>query len=416
MSGFFLSLLIILIPLTHVSFMPTEMMGIPGNNPVNFIWLVAFVLVYAQSSPLHKPTSNYFRPAFIVFIIAYTIAALWTALDISSLHPTLQSQQPSITGFLITYFFKPVQYIVTGLMIYKYCLINGAKKIENATSLIPVVILPFMLYFFYQGSTGGKDYGIGRELLSSKIGLNANEIGGLAVIILAYNLGKVKQQFTKLDFISMGSSLLVIVFSLSRMSFIATLLVFLFTLRKLTIKQKIISFSLLLVVIMAFTPLLLSRINYGITDRPDTRSVAQNKGINANELSAGRVDYIWKPALHMIEEHPVLGDGLLSIWKGKYIVPITIKKPSHPHNAYLQIALDMGFVGLLILMFFLKSMWTTAKYNTGFIYAFITWLLMGLTGFTFYPELYTLPIWIYYAITCAQPRDKPPTSAPLLDA
>jgi O-antigen ligase len=402
MPGFFLSLLIILTPLTHLSIMPKEMMGIPGNNPVNFIFIMAFVLVYTQSGTSHKPISRYFRPAFI---------ALWTVIDVKSLHPTLQSQQLSSGIAFGTLIFKQTQIIITGLMVYKYCLINGAKQIEKATSLMPVIILPFLSYYFFLGSAGGVDYRMGRELLSNNMGLNANEIGGLGVAVLAYNLGKTKEQFTKLDLVSISSSLLVIVFTLSRMAFIATLLIFLFTLKKLTLKQKITSISLLVIVIMAFTPLLLSRINYGISDRSDAKSV--HKEVNANELSAGRVDYVWIPSLHMIEEHPVLGDGLLSIWKGEYLVPIKIMKPSHPHNAYLQIALDMGLVGILILIFFLKSMWTTAKHNTGFIYAFITWLLMGLTGSTFYPELYTFPIWIYYAITCAKPHDKPLASATL---
>jgi len=406
MTGFFLSLLIILIPLTHLSFMPNEMMGIPGNNPVNFIWIIAFVLIYAQNGKQQAPASRYFRPAFIALIIAYTVAALWTALDIKSLHPTLASQQYTIVGFLLSFLFKPAQIIITGLMVYKYCLIKDSKHIENAASFIPLLILPFMLYYFYLGSGGGINYSLGRGLISRNTGLDANEIGGLSTIILAYNLGKAKQQFTKLDFISMGSSLLVIVFSLSRMSFIATLLIFLFTLKKLTLKQKTTAISLLVIVIMAFTPMLLSRINYGITDRPDTRSKSQNRDINANELSAGRVDYIWKPALHMIEAHPVLGDGLISIWKGEYIVTRKIKKPIHPHNAYLQIALDMGFVGILILIFLLRSMWATAKQNSGFRYVLITWLLMGLTGFTFYPDIFNLPIWVYYAITCAKPRDQ----------
>jgi len=419
MTGFFLSLLIILTPISHASIMPQGMMGISGNNPVNFIWLITFILVYSQGGKLQEPISRYFRPAFVTFILAYTIAAIWTVLDINNLHPTSSSQQfTSGSSAFISLLFKQAQIIITGLMVYKYCLINGTKQIENAASLIPLLILPFMLYYFYINSAGGVDYRMGRELISNKMALNANEIGGLAVAILAYNLGKAKQQFTKLDFVSIGSSLFVVVFTLSRMAFIATLLIFLFTLKKLTIKQKITSISLLIIVITAFAPMLLSRINYGIGDRSDTK--AFNQDINANELSAGRVDYIWIPALHMIEEHPVLGDGLLSIWKGDYIVPKElmkpfqeIHKPSHPHNAYLQIALDMGFVGILILIFFLKSMWVTAKHNTGFLYAFISWLLMGLTGSTFYPDLYTFPIWIYYAITCATPRYTPLSPAAL---
>lgn len=393
-----------LLPISHVAIMPKEMMGIPGNNPVNFIWLLAFVLVYTQSGIRQNPFSSYFRPAFIFFIIAYTIAALWTAIDISSLHPTLISQKVTAVGFLISNLLKQFQIIITGLMVYKYCCMNGYKQVENAVSLIPMVLLPFVLYYFYKGSSGGEDYGIGRQLLSINIGMNANEIGGLAVAILAYNLGKIKQQFSKLDLLSIAATLLVIVFSLSRMAFIATLVIFLLSFRSFTFKQKLTATSLLLIVVIAFTPLLLARINFGVADKQGNSS--NKKALNTNELSAGRIDWIWKPSLSMIADKPILGDGLYSIWKGQYIVPIKIMKPAHPHNAYLQLALDMGIVGFGILVSFLLSMWKVAKHNLGFKYAFITWLLMGLTGSTFYPEIFTLPIWLYYAISCAKPRDK----------
>lgn len=241
-------------------------------------------------------------------------------------------------------------------------------------------------------------------MMSYGMGMNANEIGGLAMAILAYNLGKAKTQFSKLDYLSIAITLLVIVFSLSRMAFITTLVIFLISLRKFTLKQKITSLSLLLLVVMAFTPLLVARISFRVND--NVSKTTHFTKIDVNELSANRIDYLWKPSLKSIAEKPVFGDGLLSILKGNIKLPNSISVPTHPHNAYIQVAMDMGFAGIIVLMVFLSSLWKLAKNNLGFKYALISWFLMGLTGSTFYPELFTLAIWLYYGIACAMPKEE----------
>lgn len=383
--------------------MPKEMLGIPGMNPVNLVWLITFVLVCAHTGKTRKPVGNFFNAAFVAFLIFYIVAAIWTAIDIKSLHPSLPSQRMTSGGFLLEFLFKPAQIIITGWMVYKYCRINGIKKMENAISAIPIGLLPFMMYYFYKASSGGTDYGLGRWLLSVNIGMNANEIGGLAVAILAYNLGKEKKQFSKLDYISIACTLLVIVFALSRMAFIATLVVFLLSLKTFTFKQKLVSVSLLLIVVMAFAPLLVARISFRVDDK--VSKVTSADKIDVNELSANRIDFLWKPSMEMISQKPVFGDGLLSIWKGDFKRPKNFAIPTHPHNAYIQVALDMGFMGVIMLMVFLFSLWKISKNNLGFKYAFLTWLLMGLTGSTFYPEIFILPVLLYYAITCAKPRE-----------
>lgn len=400
MQTFFLGLLVIITPISHLDFMPKELMGIPGNNPVNLVWIIAMAAVLGFSGAGKKPVGNYFSVSLNLFLAAYVIAALWTAIDLDSLHPTFREQKPSLMGFLLSNLFKPMQNIITGWLVYKYCLTKGSRNMEIATSLVPVILLPFMLYYFYQGSSGGADYNLGRDLISAKFGMHANDIGCLVIMVLAYNFGKEKLDFNKLDYLSIGSTLIVIALTFSRMAFIGTLVIFLLGFKKFTAKQKMSSIGLLVLVIMVFSPMLISRINYGITKKTVYAGQAQDM----TDVSAGRVDFIWKPSLHMIANNPVFGQGILSIWKGEYITERKIMKPANPHNAYLQVALDMGIVGVLILIVLFRSMWKISVENKGFRYALISWWLMGLTGATFYPVFFTITLFIYYAITCAQSR------------
>lgn len=235
------------------------------------------------------------------------------------------------------------------------------------------------------------------------MGMHANDIGALATMVLAYNFGKEKLNFSKLDYLSLGSALVVIVLSFSRIAFIGTLVVFLLGFKKFTAKQKLSSIGLMVVVIMIFSPMLVKRISYGITEHKS--STYTKKNLDTNQISAGRIDTIWKPSLYMIRANPVFGQGILSIWKGKYITDKPIEKPATPHNAYLEVALDMGLFGIIFLVSLLRSMWKVSAGNKGFRYALIAWLIVALTASTFYPAFFVIPIFIYYAITCAQPRE-----------
>ena len=84
----------------------------------------------------------------------------------------------------------------------------------------------------------------------------------------------------------------------------------------------------------------------------------QGEGLNA--ISAGRVNGLWLPLLPEVLHHPLFGNGIDSIlWSepmrsgaGETVLAVT-----HPHNAYLQAALDMGIVGLVLLCAYFAHVW-----------------------------------------------------------
>ncbi|MDZ4124109.1 MAG: O-antigen ligase family protein, partial [Hydrogenophaga sp.] len=394
-------LLIILLPLSHMILMPQQIAGITGLNPVNLVWLIAFSWAYINKTPTIFGMSNFFNSKMVCFIFIYTLATLWTVIDIESLKPP-PSQTLTASNILFGDFFKPLQFVITGWIIYKYSLYRGINNINLSLEILPILILVCAAYFYFFNVTPTEvnltdpDYKAGRDAISSSIGFHANGLGGLSVSLFGYLIGTIEKPLKITRLFAICAVILIIVISFSRMSYLATLIIFFLVSRRLSLKHNLSALAVGLFVIMLFLPQIITRINYGVSDKKQ----------DVNELSAGRVDGIWAPSWENIKTHPITGQGIYTIWKGKPNNSSSKKSnlslPSHPHNAYLQVMLDMGLIGMTLLFIFLVHFWKTSKYHSGFRFALISWLLMGLTGNSFYPSLFNCLIWIFYGLACAQ--------------
>ena len=77
----------------------------------------------------------------------------------------------------------------------------------------------------------------------------------------------------------------------------------------------------------------------------------------ANAVSADRLDGIWLPLLPEIWKSPVWGNGLSSILWSDAMRADAMLTVGHPHNAYLEAILDMGFLGLALLGAYYLTVW-----------------------------------------------------------
>ena len=83
-----------------------------------------------------------------------------------------------------------------------------------------------------------------------------------------------------------------------------------------------------------------------------------NSGLIFNSVGkdstlTGRTD-LWQLTTDMVWRQPWLGYGLGGFWQGLngaesgYILRAVTWTPSHPHNGYLQLLLDLGILGFVI--------------------------------------------------------------------
>jgi len=105
--------------------------------------------------------------------------------------------------------------------------------------------------------------------------------------------------------------------------------------------------------------------------------------IYSNFSGSGRMGY-WREACNMIKDYPVVGVGLntYSIVGRGY----KINWGGYPHNCYLQMAVEIGIVGLLsflwiVFVIFRKSIKNLKRINSRFLHFLLLGVLAGHGGF-----------------------------------
>ncbi|MEH2089266.1 O-antigen ligase family protein [Nostoc sp.] len=104
--------------------------------------------------------------------------------------------------------------------------------------------------------------------------------------------------------------------------------------------------------------------------------------IGKDATLTGRTE-LWPLVIDMIWKHPWLGYGYGGFWQGwngesAYVWLAAGWTPSHPHNGYLALCLDLGFLGLGV---FFLGFWRS--YLQGF-----AWVRSSKTAFDIWPLIH----------------------------
>jgi len=397
--SFSLFSLIVLTPISQVYFMPRGVMGIRGLTLYNIVWLVAAFLILSKYL-LHGRNlrlGEYFSGPVVVFGLLFLYAVLWTVYDFDSLPKFGQNSQTSITVYLLENLFKPLQLFLTGWLVLLYMNMTGNKELIQKAILTAATIAGVMVTLFY--ITGmSADYVTGRNMVSTAFGLHANSVGAMSVYFFLACLLFSEKSLSRYRYPAIVMSSVAIILSFSRIAYIAFLVMIFFYFRRLRAKEKIALIIILGAIFMASLPLISARVQYGFS--------SGSGEIDINRLSATRVERIWAPAIKQAIKHPFAGNGTDSwlkqdLFTNKYYV-------GNPHSAYLIILLDMGVLGLFSLFFLLKYFYRIGKNSViGFHYYVLAFIVLTLTGHSFYPYLANYLVWIVYGLSLHSA--KPPT-------
>ena len=385
-----IAILILVTPMLYSVVVPRSAFGVRGLSGANILWSLASLAVVIRvvgSGHLFSLIRMYLNVPLLLFISVFVMSAGLTFLTKDE--STFYIAGGTTSELLLQEFLKPAQMAFIGWMAMVACFATGSKVfIQRVLLLAPILLLGIVIYFSY-GTEMILDVGDlyqRRESLSWHLRLHANQVGALGVYLLILALLMNEHGWKNLRYVSIVCALICIVFAFSRIAFLSTAAILLLLVWRLEARERTFVFAAVGVVILAFSGDLIVR----ATNEIDLSGSAQDY----NRISAGRIEGIWLPAFRMFVESPWIGNGLGTLVYAPYM---SAYMPAH--SAYLKLALDSGFLGLLALanfyFFALRESWHR---RDELFFLLIAMAMLGLTGHQFYPYHSNYVLWVVYGM------------------
>ena len=355
-------LLIAFMPVSQSYMFPRAMFGITGLNPVNLLILTTLVSLAMRA--LGDGTFKHFLPRK-VFLLCLAPMILGASLGVfhveeipKQFHDLGLVEFTAPGGYLLDYLFKPITFVMYALLVAA-----AVERSEHQERFItPMIVSVFIMagvaigFVISSGISLSELSGVYSRHFFSAIGMHANDLGrlyatayGLLLFIWDRTTSRPLQTFLV---IAMGLVSAALLLTFSRGAFFGFVLVnVIFLLSRRCLRNYILA-TLLLPVAIAIAP-------GALWDRLEMGFGAS--GANPNAVSAGRTNEIWAPLIPELGKSPFFGDGLGSILWSHAMLEGRLPLVAHPHNAFLQAYMDMGIVGLGLLLAFWVFCWVNFR-------------------------------------------------------
>ena len=399
-------MLIVMMPISSSYMFPHAMFGITGLNPLNLLLaatLGSFILGHLGK----KSAAPFFpRPVLWLYIAPLVMGGLIGTAHIKEIPTDFLANEMIFFdgpgGYLRDMLLKPLFLVLYALLIAAAV----ARSRQPEKFLTPLLISVWAMvgvvlgYTLASGVSLSDLAGTYARHFFSAIGMHANDLGRLYAVAYALLLfvwdrtGGITRKTVLLA--SMGGVVIALLLTFSRgafLGFILVNLIYLFSRRN----RKIMLLALVLVPIGLYLMpgAVLSRVEMGW-------------GSGANEVSAGRVEDIWMPLMGEIFDHPIFGNGIGAVMWAKAMIREQMFQVGHPHNAFLQIYLDMGIVGFVLILAFWANAWRGFRslskdervkpelrgFFEGAAAGLVSFLVAGMAGSSFEPAPEQAFLWL----------------------
>ena len=347
--------LLLALPLQDSNLFPHALLGITGLNPQNLVLAATLASYVLHGRPGH-PGRFAPRPLVWLYVVPIAVAAAVGAGHAHQIMPYFREVEvvhfDDAFGYLRDLLFKPMLMVVLALLLGAAAAV--AQKPERF--LVPIALSVWLIavleigFVIVSGVKLGYLASASAREFFTEIGLHANNLGRLfatAYALLLFPWWETRRPGLKLFlFLTMGVLSFALLLTFSRGAFVGFLLVnVLFLMWKFNMKTLGLA-ALVIAVGVALAPgFVYDRVTVGF----DTGE--------ADDISAGRVEGIWLPLLPVLFESPFWGSGLLSTTWSLPMTAGSMLPVTHPHNAYLETLLDMGLIGLGLLLAFYWHVW-----------------------------------------------------------
>ena len=348
-------LLILLLPVSATSMFPHQLMGVTGLNPINVL-IVATAVAYILRGRMENLRGVLPRPVIWLYVAPIAAAGLLGMAHVDEIAPVFYEMMTisylNEAGYLRDELIKPMLIPVAALLVA--AAVMKADKPERFITAIAVSACALALFEFAYIIASGVQLGqLARPRARTfflELGLHANGLGRLfvtAYALLLFVWWEAKRPAYKTALlVALGILAFAILFTFSRAAFLGFFLVSgLFLLWKFNAKSLALVLGGLALAAALAPNYVYERMMYGVASG------------DTNTMSAGRTEGIWAPLLPEIWKSPLWGNGLGSTMWAEPMAHGEMEIVNHPHNAYLEAVLDMGFIGLALLVAFYLTVW-----------------------------------------------------------
>ena len=348
-------LLILFLPVSATSVFPHQLLGLTGLNPINVLLagtLVSYML-RSRTESLRSLVPPSVLWLYVVPIAAGGLLGMRHVDDIlPAFHETLVVNFFTPVGYLRDMVLKPLLLVLGGLFVAAAVVKSNKPERFIAAIAVSACALAFVEFAVLIASNVrlGMLASPRARTFYSEIGMHANSLGRLfvtAYALLLFVWWETNRPWVKMTlFTTLGILSFAILFTFSRNAWLGFFIVSgVFVLWKFNARTLSLAIGGLAIAAALAPEYVYRRLAFGV----DTGS--------ANVVSAGRIDGIWLPLLPELWKSPVWGNGLGSIMWSDPMLTGAMEIVGHPHNAFLEAMLDMGAVGLALLVAYYWHVW-----------------------------------------------------------
>jgi hypothetical protein len=397
-------LVLVLLQVSGTVFIPRELLGIQGLNPINLLIVgtaLSYFVSHVGSRKLRIPWTPVLIYAYLLpFMLATAIGARNVHLIPGAFEALKLTSFNSGIGYFRDLFIKP-SFVVLGALLMAL-VIQEAKHPSRYVHVISggcvLLALAVLGAFVLSGASVSLLSSSGARGFLSVLGMHANEIGlalNLGYSILIFSILGQKGLSRALILMALIVIAIAILITFSRAAigaFVVANIIFLIRRKRF---GTIIVFGVLAILLgLFFLDPIMARLGTGV----DTG--------DRGALSAGRLDRIWLPLLDELSISWLFPHGPSAIMWSKPMLNGSILLVGHTHSAYLGLLYDYGIlfgaliVGFLVYLFrqFLKFAKEDSDVGMRYLFegasvAMVVLALQGISDDRFTPTVAQAALW-----------------------
>ncbi len=330
--------------------MPRSILGVPGLSPINillFFTAVGWLLYRGRDRARFNPP-----PVTAILAVCYFLVMLvaWLRLWNDTL---FTAYFPPIT-LLNDYLLNSIKWVLPGIMLFDGARSETRQRLALATICFLYLIFALQVLHWMPPSAimSGDQMSdralklIENEMGFSRVNMSMMLAGGSWAIICAREM--VSQRSLRLlgfGLFALGSFAQAL--TGGRMGYV-TWAVIGFTLSGLRWRRYLLIGPLLIMGVITFVPAIRERALTGVQE-----DEFADEGVVVDEaaVTSDRT-LIWPAVIEQIKQRPMVGYGLEAMTRTGLSATYRRLSFPHPHNAYLEVLLDAGIIGVILVAAF----------------------------------------------------------------